>query len=185
MPKGLHPSLAFILEDAQWFTYEQFSQSVSFEAQCQALSWRGLFTDYLGSLGIGNVGVELVRQGVIAEIPQMNRRDVRISVGQTMAAIASTLISEQVIQSEAWLRTLGNRPIGEMLENKLGAERADIRYAAIDSGSDLFRNFPDERALWGRRYRYKFSSGELSITEIIADSITAQMYNGATELQRS
>lgn len=177
MPTGLHPPLSFILDDTNWLDYVQFKESSSFELHCEALSWRGLFTDYLSNLALGKVGVDLVVQGAIPEMPEMNRRDVRISVGSSLAAVASTLISEQVLDSESWLQTLGNRPIGEMLESKLGAERADIRYAAIAGDSDLFANFSDERALWGRRYLYKFNSGELSITEIIADSITQRLFD--------
>ncbi len=182
MPAGLHPPLSYMRDDANWLDYAQFQNSACFEPQCEALSWRGLFTDYLSSLALGKVGVELVQQGAIADMPEMNRRDVRISVGHSLAAVASTLISEQVLAHESWLQTLGNRPIGEMLESKLGAERADIRYSAVARDSELFRNFPAERALWGRRYLYKFSSGELSITEIIADSITTRMFKGSVEL---
>lgn len=184
MPEGLHPPLPFILNDANWLDYSQFRASAAFKQHCTALSWRGLFTDYLASLALGEVGVELVEQGAIVEMPEMNRRDVRINVGNTLAAVASTLISEQVLQSESWLHTLGNKPIGEMLESKLGAERADIRYAAIASDSSLFGNFSEEQALWGRRYLYKFDSGELSITEIIADSITMRIFERSAESQR-
>ncbi|MFK7730887.1 MAG: chorismate pyruvate-lyase family protein [Pseudomonadales bacterium] len=179
MPEGLHPPLDFILDDTNWLDYRQFQTSSEFRQHCEALSLRGLFTGYLGRLELGEVGVELVQQDVIVEMPETNRRDVRIRAGSSLAAIASTLISEQVLQSESWLNTLGNRPIGEMLESKLGAQRADIRYAAIESDSALFENFPNEPALWGRRYLYKFDSGELSITEIIADSIVARLFQSA------
>ncbi|MEM8500326.1 MAG: chorismate lyase [Pseudomonadota bacterium] len=185
MPAGLHPPLSYILDDANWLDYAQFKNLATFKPHCESLSWRGLFTDYLSELMLGKVGVELVQQGGITDMPEMNRRDVRISVGDVLAAVASTLISEHVLAQEYWLQTLGNRPIGEMLESKLGAERADIRFAAIAADSELFRNFPDEQALWGRRYLYKFNSGELSITEIIADSITARLFDRSAEPPRT
>ncbi len=179
MPPGPHPPLQFILDDTNWLSYPQLQQSAEYQQHCESLSWKGLFTEQLAALASGAIRVDLVRQGTILDMPDMNRRDVRIHVGDSLAAIASTLISEQVLQSEFWLNTLGNQPIGEMLEKKLGARRTNIRYAVLPSHSELFANFPGESALWARRYRYQFDSGDLSITEIIPDSIVQRLFNGA------
>lgn len=180
MPPGQHPPLSFILDESNWLSFARFSRSGPYRPYCESLSWSGLFTERLASLACGEVTVDLVRQGPIADTPDMNRRDVRIWLGDSLAAIASTLISQQVIQAEPWLSTLGNKPIGETLEERLGAQRSDVRYATLTEDSALRAHFPEEPVLWGRRYRYQFDNGELSITEIIANSIAERLFANAS-----
>lgn len=167
-----HPELAFIRDDANWHSWADVHGAAA-DSDCQALAYRGLFTDYLTALDQGPVAVQLIRQAASAEQSELVRRDVVIRVGARVAAVASTLIDQSVLERYSWLNNLGSKAIGETLERRLGAVRTDIRYRRIVQESDLFANFSDESGLWGRRYRYVFDGGDLCITEIIAGSIIA------------
>ena len=171
-----HPDLEFILNETQWLQWHEFKSS-SGNHTIEALAYVGLFTDYLAALSQGKVAVELVRQGQIDDKnpDSITRRDVIIRVGEKTAAIASTLIEPDVIQRYPWLNELGGKAIGETLEHRLGAVRADVCYRSVPNNAQnagIRSHFGgSESRLWGRRYRYLFEGGGLCITEVIAGSV--------------
>ncbi len=166
-----HPPLQLLLDDQMWLSWDELPQ----RERWPSLAFSGLFTDYLKALGEGAVSVELVYQGPLDATPEMTRRDVIIRVGQRLAALASTLISAEVLQRYPWLQQLGSKAIGEQLEQRLGAARTQISYRRMNDYPELCKSFTLETELLGRRYRYLFDGGDLCITEVIAGSIVQDL----------
>ncbi len=173
----LHPSVDLLLADNCWLDEEVLDSQYATLAAVRGLKRAGLFTSNLSALGQGEVSVELIYQGPAQEVNErlntlaLVRRDVVIRVGRNVAAVASTIIKDVVMAQYPWLTELGNQPIGEALERRIGAIRADIHYCAIDQNDPLNGNFPDATAAWGRQYRYLFNGGDLRITEVISDTV--------------
>jgi len=172
---SVHPPLSFIQSVEGWQSWPSFGQQHS-GRDVAALAYPGLFTEYLRALNRGSVGVELVRQGPCADRGSNAtvRRDVVIRVGETTAAIASTLVEQAVIDRYPWLANLGSKPIGETLESNVSAVRSGVLYQAVEQQSPWHANFAaDVQTLWARRYRYTFDGGELCIAELISDSVVS------------
>lgn len=171
-----HPDLAFQRDDGTWQSWSQFSASKALPHEAVSLSFAGLFTEYLKALNLGEVRVELIRQGPLGELAsaEFHQRDVAIYVGEQRAAVASTLIPISVLGQHDWLSSLGGKAIGEALETRLSARRCDVEYREVRD-SELVGNFGCAGPAWGRRYRYVFVGGQVSITEVIAHSIVASI----------
>jgi len=99
------------------------------------------------------------------------RRDVLIKTGETVRVTAATLMPHQIISHYPWLTTMGNNPLGEMLEKHDQYRRGDFEYRQLDA--ELIFPSPPSSALllWARRYRFFLANSFLLVTEVFLPGV--------------
>lgn len=99
------------------------------------------------------------------------RRDVIIKVGTTPCVVAATLMPANVIHQHLWLTTMGNNPLGEMLEKHASYQRGAFVFTQLDA-TLIFVAVPSTPTLlWARQYKFLLTGGELLLTEIFLPGV--------------
>ncbi|MBS1790144.1 MAG: chorismate lyase [Acidobacteria bacterium] len=106
------------------------------------------------------------------------RRDVLIKAGDTVRLVAATLMPHAVLARYPWLATMGNNPLGEMLEKHDAHQRGEFEYRQLRA--ELIFPSPAETTplLWARRYRFFLADSHLLVTEIFFPGVLERL--GAT-----
>jgi chorismate--pyruvate lyase len=97
-------------------------------------------------------------------------REIEIVNGETRAMFAQTWMPTSTLQSQAWLRELGRRSLGETLAQAGSVERSPLEFARL-SGPDalLARAMPDaprDTVLWARRSVFAIAGAPILVTEV-------------------
>lgn len=158
----------FLLSTNGWFSAEAFAEQQVSPIIAAALQYDGLLTLALQEAYGLPSSVELRGNTDWAD-EQGNtglRRDVLIKAGDIVRLVAATLIPHSVLARHPWLATMGNNPLGEMLEQHAEHRRGAFEYRQLDS--DLIFPSSAETAplLWARRYRFFLAESHLLVTEI-------------------
>ncbi len=165
--------LALLCAERGWITAEALSAAGASDAEVRALCSRGLLTDALAQ----RYGVPTrVRRLAHAETPVPGfgialRRDVRISAGRRVCALASTLMPEAVLDACPWLRDLGDRALGESLAQRLPVSRGEYRFRALRGDEAGFPAPAGGGHLWARRYPFQLEAGALLVVEWFAPGV--------------
>lgn len=94
------------------------------------------------------------------------RRDVLIKAGETPCVAAATLMPPKVIERHSWLTTMGNNPLGEMLEKYVAYQREAFEFKQLEASLIFPASTSTTSRLWARRYRFSLEEGSLLVTEI-------------------
>ena len=131
----------------------------------RALQFRGLLTAAITEISGHQCRIDTLDYTAAGDIL---RRDVVIHAGQGVCVVASTLMPIIVVRAHPWLSSLGNRPLGETLQQRTSARRGPFEFLFIDSECSLFGNFSSGQATWARRYPFLLHEGALTVMEIFS-----------------
>ena len=108
----------FLLSNDRWFSVDAFAEQHVPPLIRQALQIDGLLTSALQQAYGVPSSVEFRRHVSWAdeEAGAGLRRDVMIKTREAVRVVAATLMPQPVIAQYPWLATMGNNPLGEMLE---------------------------------------------------------------------
>ena len=167
----------FLLSTNGWFSAEAFAEQQVSPLIAAALQCEGLLTLALQEAYGLPSSVEL-RGNSNWEDEHGNtglRRDVLIKAGGTVRLVAATLMPHAVLARYPWLATMGNNPLGEMLEKHDAHQRGEFEYRQLRA--ELIFPFPAEPValLWARRYQFFLAEGHLLVTEIFFPDVLGQL----------
>jgi chorismate-pyruvate lyase len=164
----LFVSTEFLLSNDGWFSAEAFAERHVPPLIRPGLQTDGLLTSALQrAYGLPS-SVEFRRHfdWVEGQAGTGLRRDVLIKTGETVRVVAATLMPHQILAHHPWLATMGNNPLGEMLEKHARYRRGDFEFTQLNA--KLISPSPADSAssLWARRYRFFLADHHLLVTEI-------------------
>lgn len=169
--------IEFLLSNDRWFSAEAFAERHVPPLIRQALRIEGLLTLALQkAYGLPSSvefrrNVAWVDEGVGTGL----RRDVLIKTGETIRVVAATLMPPPVIAQYPWLATMGNNPLGEMLERHARHRRGEFEFARLDARL-IFPSPADSASLlWARRYRFFLADSSLLVTEIFLPGVLERL----------
>ncbi|HZS10102.1 MAG TPA: chorismate lyase [Blastocatellia bacterium] len=157
-----------LLSEKHWLSSEGLTERIFSPSARAALQFKGLLTSALREVYGKPVSVECLRQSEWAEGGETLglRRDVMLKAGDTPCVTASTLMPSSVIKVCPWLASLGNRPLGEALKNRVRHRRGPFEFTRLDADLVFRCAPPPARFAWARRYRFTLESGDLLVTEV-------------------
>jgi chorismate--pyruvate lyase len=103
--------------------------------------------------------------------PQPARvREIEIVNGSRRAMFAQTLIPQSTLRSQAWLRELGTKSLGETLAQVSAVRRSELEFQELRAPDPLFaRALPEPKhttSLWARRSVFAVADAPLLVTEV-------------------
>lgn len=170
----------FLLSQHHWLSAEELTEQIVSSSIKAALESGGLLTTALQKAYRQPAFVECRRQvqWTDAETVLGLRRDVLINVGETPRVAAATLMPQNVLNLHPWLATMGNNPLGEMLETHARYQRGAFAFTQLDAKL-IFHPAPcTATLLWARRYRFSLEGGDLLVTEIFLPGVLDRLGNG-------
>lgn len=165
--------IEFLLSADHWFSAEELTEQTISPAMATALQADGLLTLALQKAYGLTSSVEFRRNAAWAdEQSEVGlRRDVLIKTGETVRVAAATLMPQQILARYPWLSTMGDNPLGEMLEKNADYRRGDFEYTQLKAEL-IFPSPPDSGLLlWARRYRFFLANSFLLVTEIFLPGV--------------
>gem|GEM_PF-1005706 len=159
--------LDWLLSANGWLSSEDLTNQMASPAVRAALEFKGVLTTALKGVYGRPVLVECLRQTDWIDPQGMVglRRDVFLKVDDRPCVAASTLMPANVIERYPWLANLGNRPLGEMLENHARYRRGAFEFTQVDA-NPIFRLMNGTvQYTWARRCRFSLDVGDLRVME--------------------
>lgn len=175
---------AKLLLSKDWLSSEDLTEEIVSPSIKAALQVPGLLTLALQDVYEEPVSVECVRQSVgpsdqnAAQEPPGLRRDVILKAGNTPCVTASTLMPSSVLKLHPWLGKLGNKPLGESLEQRVPHRRGEFEFAQVDLHLTFPLEPPSVHFIWARRYRFSLEGGDLLVTEIFLPGVLGRLAQG-------
>lgn len=147
----------------------------------RALQYRGLLTAAIAEISGSKCRIDTLDYTPIAG--DILRRDVVLRTDQGICVVASTLMPIVVVRAYPWLSCLGNRPLGETLQQRTSARRGPFEFLFIDAECSLCGNFSPGQATWARRYPFLLHEGALTVMEIFSPAFLNTLGAAVEDLQ--
>lgn len=100
-------------------------------------------------------------------------REVVMLCDRTPWVFAQTVMPEETLASNAWLRGLGEQPLGDTLFERPGVERSGLQFRSLVAGEVLFDRAVTRTgltappaSLWARRSVIMLGSHRLTVNEV-------------------
>lgn len=176
---SVQQQLQFDASGANWFDADQLDSYVAPDPVGGWLRERGLLTQRLRASCKEHFRLEVLADtGLQAPADDVHLREVLMCCGDRPCIYARTLIPAATAKAHPWLRSLGNEPLGERLQDRDGVKRSDFRFAALGAGTPEARQLlPEDLAnsttdiLWARSSTFSIGAHEISVTEIFLPGI--------------
>jgi len=160
--------------NVDWFDADQLDAFVAPEPVNSWLRECGLLTDRLRVLCKDDFRLEVLADaGLASPAGPGHLREVVMCCRDQPCIYARTLIPAATAEAHPWLRSLGNEPLGERLQTRVGVKRSAFRFAALDAAArEVTRLLPEYLVdpavdiLWARTSVFSIGAHDISVTEI-------------------
>lgn len=162
-----------MLSKSRWLSSEDLTEQIINPSVKAALQFKGLLTSALEEVYGKPVSVTCLRQSEWADARGALglRRDILLKAGDAPCVAASTLLPSGVLKLYPWLAKLGDKPLGETLNNRGHYRRGSFEFIRIEADLVFQPSPPSTQFVWARRSRLMLESGDLLVTEVFLPGI--------------